>query len=127
MSIAVCKLLLDDNQLSRFFWNKETLNPYKIYEPLLELAEEFYLEVKENFKKELEATYYPQLKLSPPQPVSTLKKKREYELLDLFEEMENKIKTKREEKKGDDIEKIWKRYREIEEDFNKEISRGLSL
>jgi len=124
-----------DRQLDNFFWNKETLNPYKAYVPLLELAEEFYLEAAENYKRELKFLYSPQLVLSAPRPVGALRKKNEYELEELFDEMMEEVNKKRKKAEitSEEDEEIWRRLRKINEELDREIrnrknkGKGLNL
>jgi len=122
--ITPSTVLYYDNQLNKFFWNKETLKPYKIYEPIFDIAEEFYLASKDSYRKELESVYHPQLLLSEPRPLSSLKKKSEFELLEMFEEMENSLKKNREENNQPSEEEIWKKYRKIEKEFDREIKKS---
>lgn len=122
--ITPSTVLYYDNQLNKFFWNKETLNPFKQYRDLLDFAEDFFLESREDYKRELTAVYYPQLRLSEPKPISTLKNKKEYELLELFEEMEQTLYRREEENINlEEQQKIWQRYRQIETAFSKEIEK----
>lgn len=123
--ITPSTIMYYDTQLNKFFWNKETLNPFKQYRDLLDFAEDFFLETKEDYRKELTAIYYPQLQLSEPQPISALKKKKEYELLELFEEMENSLNEKKEHNlEEQEQEKIWQRYRQIEQNITKEMEKN---
>ena len=123
--ITPSTIMYYDTQLNKFFWNKETLNPFKQYRDLLDFAEDFFLETKEDYRKELTAIYYPQLQLSEPQPISALKKKKEYELLEIFEEMENSL-NKKKEPNLEEQEKIWQRYQQIEQNITKEMKKNRS-
>jgi hypothetical protein len=110
-----------DRQFDKIFWNKNTLNPYKAYIPILELAEEYYLEAKENFKKELSFLYYPQLKLSQPLPQNLFKKK-DWEIEDYLDEVQSAL-IDEEISEDREIEEIWERYKRLQSEFYKEVER----
>jgi hypothetical protein len=104
-----------DQKLKTFFFNIETLNPKPMFEPLLEIAEDYYLRTKESYKKELEILYNPKLKLSKPIPISKINKMSEYELELLFDEISEDLNKEEEDLAlKEQLEMIKRQYLNIE-------------